>query len=266
MIDCGPAATYKMTKLGLSPTSINHLFFTHHHFDHNADLPCFVLTRWDQSIGNETELAIKGPPPTKTLVDELFDLETGAYRHDLIARVNSPTSQKVHTLRGGSLPRKPLQLAAVDVNAGFETSGPDWQISSSEAHHVEPYLTSIAYRLETQSGSIVFAGDTEPCDEVVDLARGADVLVSMCWDRQSLMEEDESRGQCGTTGAGVFAHKAGVKTLILTHIGPRLSSPGVLEAGIVDATAHFEGTVIVAEELMTVELRDGYATATSPTL
>jgi len=43
MFDCGPAATHKLVKLGLWPNRINHLFFTHHHFDHNADYPCFIL-------------------------------------------------------------------------------------------------------------------------------------------------------------------------------------------------------------------------------
>ena len=43
MIDCGPAATHKLVKAGLWPTNIDHLFFTHHHFDHDIDYPCFLL-------------------------------------------------------------------------------------------------------------------------------------------------------------------------------------------------------------------------------
>ena len=49
MFDCGPASTYKLQRMGLAPTDISPLFFTHHHFDHNADYPCFLLCRWDQS-------------------------------------------------------------------------------------------------------------------------------------------------------------------------------------------------------------------------
>ena len=48
MIDCGPAATHKLVKAGLRPTEVDYLFFTHHHFDHDVDYPCFLLTRWDQ--------------------------------------------------------------------------------------------------------------------------------------------------------------------------------------------------------------------------
>ena len=49
MVDCGPAATHKLVKAGLWPTEIDYLFFTHHHFDHDVDYPCFLLCRWDQS-------------------------------------------------------------------------------------------------------------------------------------------------------------------------------------------------------------------------
>ena len=43
MFDCGPAATHKLVKAGLYPTQVDNLFFTHHHFDHNIDYPCFLL-------------------------------------------------------------------------------------------------------------------------------------------------------------------------------------------------------------------------------
>ena len=53
MFDCGPATTYKMAQTGLHPLDIDYLFFTHHHFDHDVDYPCFMMTRWDESIGKE---------------------------------------------------------------------------------------------------------------------------------------------------------------------------------------------------------------------
>ena len=41
MFDCGPATTYKLLKLGKAPAAIGYLFFTHHHYDHNADYAGF---------------------------------------------------------------------------------------------------------------------------------------------------------------------------------------------------------------------------------
>ena len=64
MFDCGPAATHKLVKAGLFPTQVDNLFFTHHHFDHNIDYPCFLLCRWDQAAGRGSNLNVYGPKLT----------------------------------------------------------------------------------------------------------------------------------------------------------------------------------------------------------
>ena len=73
MIDCGPAATHKLVKAGLWPTDIDYIFFTHHHFDHDVDYPCFLLCRWDQSIGKENQLKVYGPTLTEKITEDLFN-------------------------------------------------------------------------------------------------------------------------------------------------------------------------------------------------
>ena len=78
--------------MDLDPKKVNNLFFTHHHSDHDLDYPCFLLTRWETSIGNEENLNIYGPPPTELLTTRLIDLDIGAFAHDLIARTNHPLS------------------------------------------------------------------------------------------------------------------------------------------------------------------------------
>ena len=68
------------------------------------------------------------------------------------------------------------------------------------AEHCQPYLDSLAYRVDAPEGSVIFTGDTQPCDTVRDLARDADMMLCMCWDEQSVMETaNEAKGQCGTT-------------------------------------------------------------------
>ena len=41
-----------------------------------------------------------------------------------------------------------------------------------------------------------------------------------------------SRGMTGTTSAGMLAERAGVRTLVLTHVNAHLDSPAVREEGI----------------------------------
>jgi ribonuclease Z len=131
-----------------------------------------------------------------------------------------------------------------------------WEVTAAPAEHVQPYLDSLAYRLETKQGkTVVFTGDTQPCKSVVELAKDADVLISMCWDDQAEMDRDgEAAGQTGTTGAARMAQEAGVKKLVLVHMGPHIAQHGPLEKGLGDIREVFSGEVIYAEELMSVGL------------
>lgn len=253
MFDCGPATTHKLVKAGLWPTEIDYLFFTHHHFDHDVDYPCFLLCRWDQSIGQENQLQVYGPALTEQLTDRLIG-EHGAFTHDWRARVNAPTSQRVYVNRGGTLPRKPPSVSARDIGPGLVHNGRTWQVTSAPAVHVQPWLDSLAYRLDSDEGSVVLTGDTQPCQSVVDLARDADVMLCMCWDDQAIMDGNgEATGQCGTSGAAQMAQEAGVKKLVLVHMGPHLSAHGPLEKGLGEVSKLYDGELLFAEELMSIK-------------
>lgn len=254
MFDCGPSSTHKLVKTGLYPTEVDYLFFTHHHFDHNADYPCFLLCRWDQSIGKENKLKVFGPAPTVRITEQLIG-EGGAFSHDWRARIEAPVSQSVHTNRGGTLPRLEPAFDVCDIEAGEIVNNGKWKVIGANTHHVEPWLKSIAYRVEFTDGNIVFAGDTEPCGSLSELAYKADVLVVNCWDHQETMNKNgESPGQTGTLDAAKMACDAGVNKLILTHIGPELSKPGSREKAIRDIASIYQGEIIFGEELMKLEL------------
>ena len=254
MFDCGPAATDKMVKMGMMPYDIDHLFFTHHHFDHDVDYPCFLLTRWDSGSGKDNLLHVYGPKLTEQLTERILDEKIGAFAHDWIARINHPLSLGAYTSRGGVLPRKPPLVDPRDVGPGKVVSSDEWEVISAPAVHVEPWLDSLAYRVNTSSGSVVFTGDTAPCESVSKLAEGADVLVVTCIGRQEEIEgTPEGVYMCGTTGAGKMAAKAGVKKLILVH-NALIARHGKMELGIADVVKEFDGEVIFGEELLTVQL------------
>ena len=97
-----------------------------------------------------------------------------------------------------------------------------------------PIYPAYAFRFDTADGSIVISGDTGVCDKLVTLASGADLLLHECID----MEWVDSRIGPGTERfdpylrqhmlaahtsieeVGPQAEKAGVKTLVLTHLVP----------------------------------------------
>ena len=254
MFDCGPATTYKMVRMGMTPMQIDHLFFTHHHFDHDVDYPCFLLTRWDSGADQEKLLHVYGPTLTERLTERILDEKTGAFAHDWIARINHPLSLGAYTSRGGVLPRKPPVVDARDVKPGAVTRGKDWDVVSAPAEHVQPWLDSLAYRVNSSEGTFVFTGDTRPCDSVAELAKGADVLVVVCVHiQEEIADTPESEYMCGTTGAGQLAQEAGAKKLVLVH-NTRIGHHGPMERAIADVAKVYDGEIIMGEELTEVPL------------
>jgi len=254
MFDCGPAATHKLVKAGLYPTQVDNLFFTHHHFDHNIDYPCFLLCRWDQAAGKGSELNVYGPKLTEEITQKIIGVG-GAFESDWQARINLPGSQRVFVNRGGTLPRIPPAPNAKDIGVGEVASGKNWQVTAALAEHAQPWLDSLAYRVDTPDGSVVFTGDTQPCQSVIDLARDADMMLCMCWDDQEVMNQSgEAPGQCGTTGAAEMAQAAGVKKLVLVHMGPNLSAQDPFYNTTLGMQRIYQGDIVFSEELLKLEL------------
>ncbi|MAU56346.1 MAG: hypothetical protein CL899_05355 [Dehalococcoidia bacterium] len=254
MFDCGPATTHKLIKAGISITKVDYLFFSHHHFDHDVDYPCFLLTRWDQGAGKEKTLRVLGPNPTEEFTENLIG-EEGVFSHDWKARVGHPVSQQIYVNRGGTLPRKPPVVNAENIKPDSTYKFNGWDIHTAEAKHVQPYLDSLAYRMETDDFSLVYTGDTEPCESVEKLSQGADMMICMCWDEQSVMDkEKENTGQCGTLGAASMAATAEVKHLVLTHMGPNISKAENMKKSLREIREVYSGKVTFADEITDVNL------------
>ena len=79
---------------------------------------------------------------------------------------------------------------------------------------------------------MAYSCDTEPCDQVVELAGGADVLLHE--------STGEGFGHSSAFQAGAVAQKAGAKALYLIHYPPEKFGSQEL---ICDAAANFRGEV-----------------------
>jgi len=108
-------------------------------------------------------------------------------------------------------------------------------IKSAPTDHTEG---SLAYRVEAEGRSLVYSGDTDVSDSLVDLARGADLLVL------ESANPFKVQGHLTPAEAGRLAAQAGVARLLLTHFYPPCDAVDVAAL----AAKEFAGEILRAED------------------
>jgi ribonuclease BN (tRNA processing enzyme) len=175
----------------------------------------------------------------------------GVYAADIRARVEHQSSLDVFAARGGTLPRRRPAPRVREVHAGDVVEGDGWTVTVGHASHVQPQLECLAFRLDGDGGSVCYSGDSGACDELVELARGCDVLVHMNHHFSGTEPTESYRRACGNhRDNAALAARAGVKTLVLTHLLAQIDRPGTRERIVHEIQQTFDGTVIWGEDLM----------------
>jgi len=237
LIDCGEGTQRQlMRSVGLA--KIGMILLTHLHGDHYLGLPGLLKTL--SLLGREEPLLLFGPeglyevlreterivgrPRFPFLVEEARPgvvLETADYR-----LATAPTD---HGLPGLAwcLDEKPRAgLFHPEWAAGLGVaSGPDFgrlqrgeTIVTAEEREVRPEEVMESSR---EGRKIVVTGDTRPAPAVIELARGASVLVHDSTFGDSERERALETGHSTAREAAEVACAAEVGTLVLTHLSSR---------------------------------------------
>jgi ribonuclease BN (tRNA processing enzyme) len=207
LLDLGNGAFGSL--LGLAdPDTVDAVFLSHLHADHCLDVAPFVV--WHRYSGQSSGRRVPLYAPA------------GAERRLALAYDGAEADLT-----------DVFDFSVVTV--GTSTIGPFAVETARTAHPVECH----AVRLTVDGRSLVYTGDTGPCDRVVQLARGADVL---------LAEAAHPPGSGLPTGlhltgreAGEHAAAAGVGRLLLTHVPAWVDEIGQLFT----ASAVFSETELV---------------------
>lgn len=255
VMDHGPDAHRRFLQSGRRATQVTHAFFTHLHYDHCLDYGRLVLQRWDQGAGEIPELAVYGPPPIAHMTKLLFG-DKGVYDPDLTARCNHQLSLDIYTLRGGALPREKPAPAVTEIGPGDKVEGNGWTVRVGESRHVQPYLQCQGYRLDSSQGSICYTGDSGgEFEPVIELAAGCDVLIHMTHYESGTEPSPEYRDGCGShLDVARVAQRAGVGTLVLTHLLEQIDRPGTRERLLHEMASHFGGRIVWGEDLMEIPI------------
>lgn len=263
LVDCGYGALGALRKAGVNYRDIGHVFLTHLHDDHTADLAAFLSHQW--SDGRVTPTTVIGPYGTKAMVKAALDFSAA---NTAIRLVDEARSVKPATIFKGEdvkATATPLAIYADDKLRAASIENTHFPDSSKRRM---PYR-SLAYRFETDTRSIVFSGDTSYSEGVVRLAKNADVLVCETIEVASMRRAFESmvaKGAYADNAEGVWSHivgthtstenagrmaaEAGVRMLVLNHVLPGALLPVEDAAYVEGVRKHFSGDVVVGRDLM----------------
>ncbi|HXF73802.1 MAG TPA: MBL fold metallo-hydrolase [Actinomycetota bacterium] len=121
-----------------------------------------------------------------------------------------------------------------------------------EARPLPHWVPNLGVRVEADGAVLAYTGDTGPSDELVALARGADLLLA---EASWLDDQAEGREPFHLTAgeAAEAARRAGVRRLVLTHFWP--TNPR--ERSLEEAAGVFEGPILLAEEGLALDVGRG---------
>ena len=222
LVDCGGSPIQKLLLAAVNPQSVTRVLVTHLHVDHSYGLPSLV--RGLGLMGRTAALTINCREEHAEPLRDLLRVFRILDRPDQFPLVFEPVP---------AVPRAPLGR-----------SGPFTLTASPNAHGPMPNL---ALRVDPAGApSVVYSSDTEPCEAVVELARGAHTLIH----EATYAEGDARRHGVHSTArqAGEIAARAGVRRLILTHIDPAHHEATAALAD--EAHQRFDGEVEIAEEFI----------------
>ena len=170
----------------------------------------------------------------------------GSYSFDGPIPVFGPddAAERVAAIAGMATIR-PLQSSFTFRELGVAASiGPFRVRAERVAHPVEAY----GVRFEAADGSLTYSGDTGPCQALIDLADGVDVLLA----EASFVHGADNPADLHLTGrdAGQAATAAGAGRLVVTHVPPWYDAASMRR----EASEAFAGPVDLATPGLVLDL------------
>ena len=269
LFDCGEGTQRQMFRAKVGFPREFRIFITHLHGDHVFGIPGLLHTM--ALMNRESPVEIYGPEGLARfirLVLEAVHLETDypvyvrevgegtVYEADDYTVRSAWVSHSVPTLAyaiiekprpGRFHPEKALELGVPE--------GPLWkklqmgeEVRLPSGRVVKP---SDVLGPPRRGLKVVYSGDTGPSEGLVELAKGADLLIHEATLDDEHRERAIAEGHSTPTLAAQAALKAKVKRLILTHISARYRKPTLL----LEQAKPIFPNVEVAEDLMRIKLR-----------
>lgn len=242
LVDASGSSTQRLAEMGVTPADLDLIVLTHLHIDHSGGLASVLFeATFDGRAHPFTVLAPSGRdshPGGRRFCDLLFGPD-GAWPY-----LRSWEGFEVVVTEVDCDPDAPP--ARIDVGL------PQTVVRAVGVPHGT--MPAVAYRFEHGGRSVAFTGDIAgQHDGLVELARGVDLLVH----DQALPRRNVEHGANHSPPADTAANAAAaeVGTLLLSHL--MVPAEERLDEVLVTIRQGFEGTVVVAEDGLTIAADGG---------
>ena len=222
LLDCGSGTTGKLARAGISYLNVDHIFLSHLHPDHTGDLVPFLFATkyaYGSPYGSRREkpLSIWGGEGFL----KFFDALKNVYGEWIL-----PDRMTVNELETG------------------KTEFGGFNVIVSRTPHMDG---SLALRVDDKDKSIVYSGDTDYSEALIELATDVDLLVIEC----SLPDEASKREGHLTPGEVIeITNISGAKKIVVTHLYPVCDEARVVETIRKNVSAQ----VIEAQDMLEIEI------------
>ncbi len=208
-----------MLEVGVTYRDPDLLLYTHIHPDHVSDLVPIIFASKYADPPREKELLCFGGPGFQSYFEKLKNL------------YGSWIEPQSYPLTIKEIPQKGLAYRDLKI------------LSRPMAHITE----SVGYRIEFKDGkSMTISGDTDYCQNIVDLAFEVDILVLEC----SFPDGKKVEGHLTPSLAGRIALESRCKKLLLTHLYPVCDQFDIQK----ECEKVYKGEIILAEDLLKVKI------------
>lgn len=218
LIDCAGSPMARLDRANVNLETLDGLLVTHHHPDHICGVPVLMLGLW--LMGRQRPLVIYGPRRALQVIPKIMQLMEWQVWPDMY-------SVTYHEI--------PWQEKALVIDHA------EYAIYTSPVQHLVP---TVGLRIESKKTgkALTYSADTRPCESVVRLAQGSDILIHE--------SNGPFPGHSTPVEAGRIAQRAGVKRLVLIHYDVFTED---LNAWCDVAATAFDGPVELAEDFKVFE-------------
>lgn len=240
LFDCGRGSTLRMAQIGIAHGSISRLFLTHLHSDHVIQIPDLLLTGW---VGGGRKIPFEVWGPTGTI--------------DMMNHIQQAFSFDIHMRRDidEKAPGEGIKILSHEISEGVVFDKEGIKVTAFLVDH-GPVKPAFGYRIEFRGHSVVLSGDTRVSENLIQFAKGADVLIHEVLDAETVRNWFPKNPQVveSILEKHTTPEQAGE---VFTRIKPRLAvyshAPNA-ERVITQTRKTYSGPLQGAEDLLTIDI------------